>query len=783
MSQTPYIGQPVRRVEDARFLTGGACYTDDIKLADQTHSVVVRSPHAHARIIKLDVEAARQMPGVLLVLTHEDLRDATLPIPSVVGFDPASVAGRNGRIPPAPPHWPLTGDKARLVGDGIAFVVAETLADAQAGAEAVVVEYESLTAIIDFDTALEQTDTLVWEQHGSNVSFEWEAGDATAVESIFEEAAHVARVDLLNPRQIVAFMEPRAMVASYAATTEAFTIRGGCQSAHSLRDVLAYTLQIDARQIRVIVPDTGGGFGARNVLYPEFILTALAARLLGRPVKWTAERTESFLTDTQARDQRLVAELALDDAGQFLAVRARLLWRHGAYLPPRSLWVHISFMPPMLCGVYRIPKSYCELIGLFSNTAPVHAFRGVGRAEMAYLLERLVDEAARISGYDRIALRRQNLIAPEDMPYRTAAGALYGYCEFEKNLDQALELVAWKRFSERRESSSRAGKLRGIGVSVYVESTGGAPTEFSEVRISADGFAEARMGTQSFGMGHETVFAQVLADQLGIDMSEVRVIDGDTDMVRQGAGSHGSRSIRIGGGALVKGSEAMLQNAMPLAANFLEVATPDIAYRDGAFIIPGTDRSVGLFELATFVQAETGESLRGDAVFETTNNAYANGCHISEVEIDPETGVVTLVNHVLVTDVGRVINPLITDGQLHGGITQGIGQAITERVSYDSADGQLHSASFMDYCLPRADDLPNFSTAYNEVHCDDNPLGAKGAGEGPTTGCPPAVMNAIMHALETCNVTALDMPATPQRVWSAVHAQRTSKTTQTIHDG
>jgi carbon-monoxide dehydrogenase large subunit len=389
---------------------------------------------------------------------------------------------------------------------------------------------------------------------------------------------------------------------------------------------------------------------------------------------------------------------------------------------------------------------------------------------MAYLLERLVDEAARVSGRDRIALRRQNLISPADMPYRSAAGALYGVCEFEKNLDEALELAGWPTFSERQEAAQRAGRLRGIGVSVYVESTGGAPSEFSEVRVSGDGYVEARMGTQSFGMGHETVFAQVLADQLGIDMSAVRVVDGDTDKVRQGAGSHGSRSMRIGGGALVKASQSMLNNAMAIAAEYLEAARADIEYRDGAFAIAGTDRSVPLFELGAFAETRHGESLHGDAVFDTTNNAYANGCHICEVEIDPDTGAVTLVNHVLVTDVGRVINPLITDGQLHGGIAQGIGQSVTEQVAYDTTDGQLLSGSFMDYCLPRADDLPDFLTSYNELHCDDNPLGAKGAGEGPTTGCPPAVLNAIAHALEAVGVMSFDMPATPQRVWSAIQA-------------
>ena len=771
MNKSPYVGQPVRRVEDERFLTGKGCYTDDLAVDGQAHGVMVRSPYAHARILAINVDEARRMPGVLLVLTHAELEASTTPIPTVVGYDPASIIGRNGELPADFPQWPLAADKVRLVGDGVAFVVAQTLEQAQAGAEQVAVDYEPLTPVVDFDDGL-QSESLVWEEHGSNVSFEWEAGDQDKVEAIFCEAAHVARVELHNPRQIVAFMEPRSMLASFDSATGKLTMKAGAQSAHSIRDVLATTLRMAPADVRVIIPDTGGGFGARNIVYPEFVLTSVASRQLGQPVRWTAQRTESFLTDAQARDQRLVAELALDNDGNFQAVRAKLLWRHGAYVPSRSLWIHISFMPPMLCGVYRIPHSYCELIGLFSNTGPIHAFRGVGRAEMAYLLERLVDEAARISGVSRIDLRRKNLIQPAEMPHQTVAGALYGVCEFEKNLDAALSLSDWSNFAERKTEAVRHGRLRGIGLSVYVESTGGAPSEFSEVVVSPQGWVEARMGTQSFGMGHETVFAQVLADRLDIDMSNIRVIDGDTEKVRQGAGSHGSRSIRIGGGALIKGAGVMLENAIGFAADHLEAAAADIEYAEGAFVIRGTDRRVGLYELSEIVLATTGNPLRGDAVFNTDNNAYANGCHVSEVEIDAGTGAVTLINHVLVTDVGRVVNPLITDGQLHGGITQGLGQAVTEHVVYDSDGGQLLSGSFMDYGLPRADDLPNFTTAYNELHCDDNPLGAKGAGEGPTTGCPPAVMNAITDALASYGITDFDMPATPFRVWSALRAAR-----------
>ena len=768
MTRAKLVGQPLTRVEDQRFLTGNGCYTDDLTVPGACFGAVVRSPHAHARLVAIDTEAARSLPGVRAVLTGEGLPGLVSPLPSVVGFDPALLTDRNGRIPPEPPHWPLARDKVRHVGDPVAFVVADSSSIARLAAEHIDVTYAALTPVISFEAA-ESGAVKVWEGLASNTSFEWEQGDAEALDSAFAKAAHVTRVELDINRQKVVFMEPRSVIAEYDPANDSFTVHAGCQSAHSIQAILAMVLGHPPERVRVVVGDTGGGFGARNVVYPEFVLCALAARQIGRPVRWTAERGESFLTDTQARDQRVIAELALDENGEFLGIRARVLWRHGAYLPARSLMIVILFMAPMMCGAYRIPCTHFEMLGLFSNTAPVHAFRGIGRAEAAYILERLVDTAARETGRDRVELRRINLIAADNMPVVTAAGAQYGRCELSTVLEQALTRSRWESFEERRQKDHTCGRLRGIGLALYLESTGGAPSEFAEVEAAPAGVVNAYVGTQNFGMGHETVFAQVLADELALPIERIRIINGDTAKVRQGFGSHASRSMRIGGGALVHGARALIERARELASDYLEAASADIDYTHGKLVIRGTDRGIDLFDLATRVAGDQGR-VSADAVFHTNNHAYANGCHVCEVSIDPDTGRIEIAAHTLVTDVGRVVNPLITHGQLHGGIAQGIGQAVLEQVVYEPHGGQLLSASLMDYSLPRADDLPTLDTSFHEVVCEDNPLGAKGAGEGPTTGSPPAVVNAIIDALSGRGISRLDMPATGERVWRLIAA-------------
>jgi aerobic carbon-monoxide dehydrogenase large subunit len=763
-----YVGKPMRRLEDRRFLTGAGQYTADLDLPDQAHAVVLRAPHAHAQIVGIDTEAARNAPGVLAVYTSEDLRaDGIGPIPSWTRTTPFKVLNADGTDMPLAEQYPLAIERVRYVGEPVALVVAESPAAARDAAELVEVDWRPVPAVTDVDGALAADAPLLWPELSSNRSFHWQAGDRDAVAQRMRAAAHVVELEVDYPRAIVAFMEPRAAIGSYDPSAQRYTLHAGCQSAHQLRTVLAQVLGVSEDALRVIVPDVGGGFGARNIAYPEFALVLFAARALGRPVKWVAERSESFVADGQARSQRLRGSLALDGDGHFLALRVASTWHHGGYFTTRSVFVLVHWMAPMVCGPYRIPAHHFALEGVFTNTTPIAAYRGIARAELAYLLERLVDAAARQSGIDRIELRRRNLISPAEMPYRSATGALYPPARFERNLDLGLEAIERASFPERRAQARRRGKLRGIGVSVYIENAGGAPSEFARVQVDGAGAVLLHVGTQDFGMGHETVFAQVLADVLGVDPATVRVVDGDTDAIEIGFGGHGSRCARIGGAAVLQGGRAVVEQGRPLAADLLEAAVADVEFRDGAYVISGTDRRIGLMEVARAAE-NRGSPLIASATFETSGPSYPNGCQLCEVEVDPETGKVTIERYVMVADPGRLLNPLIVEGQLHGGIAQGIGQALLERVVFDPATGQLLSGSFMDFALPRADDLPTFATVCNPVAGEDNPLGVKGIGEGPTTGSPPAVVNAVLDALREHGVSAIDMPLTPERVWRAL---------------
>lgn len=752
------VGKPILRLEDKRFLTGQGQFTDDFLYPDLLHGVVLRSPHAHALLTNINIDQALHMPGVADIFVGESITGLRS-IPDIVGIDRNILRDRNGELPRTPNQWPLTKDKVRYVGDPVAFIVAESIEQAKDAAESIDVSYQALPVVIDYEDAL-SANTKVWDEFKDNQTFEWAEGDREATNTIFNNAAQVAEIEIENCRQIVAFMEPRSIVADYDHEFDKFHIRLGAQSAHSIRTVLANIFSLDPKQFHVIVPDTGGGFGARNIVYPEFILATYAARKLGRPVRWTSERSESFLSDTQARDQHVKAKLALDENGKFLGIQTFVYWRHGAFVPTRSHWVHITFMPLMMCGPYAINASYFEMVGLFSNTAPVHAFRGVGRAEATYIIERLVDQASLITGIDRIELRRRNLA---NTPCTTATGARYGKCEFETNMNKILDLIDWRNFKNRRVQSRANGKFRGLGIANYVESTGGMPTEFAQIDLQGNKVV-AYMGTKSFGMGHETVFAQVLADELQIDLKHIEICDGDTELIKTGAGSHGSRSMRIGGGALVMGARNFLENAKRKAGDYLEAAIEDIEYIQGQFLIKGTDQGLSLLELGKHC-TEKNLVISGEAVFETTNHAFSNGCHACELEIDPETGTIEIINHALIIDAGKIVNPVIVTGQLHGGIAQGLGQALLEQVVYDSKQGQLLSGSFLDYTMPRADDLCWFNVGFNEIPSEDNPLGVKGAGEGPTTGSPPAAVNAVLHALQPLGITHVDMPLTHERIW------------------
>lgn len=771
---TPHrlIGAAVPRREDRRFLTGAGQFSADIQLPGQAHAVVVRSPHAHARLLSIAVEEARAAPGVLAVYTAADIADAVSgPLLSMANMPPFDVAGRPDG-PAAEGNQPVLAEEVvRYAGEPVAFVVADSAEQARDGAERVLVDYEPLPAVMEYEQALAPDAPAVWPEAPDNLSFVWERGDRAAVDAAFDGAAHVARVDLINNRVVVAFMEPRAAVAEPEDAQGRLTLHVGCQGAHGMQAGLCGLLGLEPEQLRVVVPDTGGGFGARGGVYPEFALTLIAARRLGRPVGWVAERSEGFLTDTQSRDHRLQAELALDGQHRFTGLRVRADWRHGAYLAGRSIWVMVAYMPPTLGAAYRLPLAHVRLRGLFSNTPPMAALRGIGRVESNYLMESLVDAAARDLDLDPLALRRTNLVRPEDMPWQAAGGNTVTSGDFPGNLERALSAGAHDALAARRTASRAGGRLRGFGVGLYVENDGGVPNDYAHVDVAEDGGICLSVGTQDFGMGHATFYAQVAADRLGVDMGRIAVRFGDTDRVARGGGAHGSRTARIGGGAAMLSLDAMIEKGRHLAAERLEAAVGDIEFADGRFTIAGTDRSLDLAAVARYA-AERDERLDAEADFMTRAEAHSNGCHAIEVEIDPEDGRIRIDRHVVVADVGRVINPLITTGQMHGGAAQGLGQALLEHIVYDPDSGQTLSGSFMDYAIPRADDLPFFEVAFNEIEEADNPLGVKGAGESACTGAPAAFMNAVRDALAGAGVAHFDMPATPERVWQALRQAR-----------
>ena len=771
MNDDDRIGAPRKRVEDPRFLTGASCFTDDVALAGQVHAVVVRSPHAHARIRAVDTAAARSAPGVRLVLAAVDVEgEVARPIPSYSRTPPFDIRGPDGAMAPEADQFPLARETARYAGEPVVFVVADTLGQAHDAAALVRVDYEPRPAAIGFEQALALDAPRVWDDRPGNVSFEWEA-DAGAVEAAFARAAHVTRVEVVNNRIAPVFMEPRSAVAEYDPGTSRWTLRVGCQSAHGMRAVLVHVMGIGPERLRVVVPDTGGGFGARGGVYPEYPLLLVATRRLGQPVKWTAERTEAFLADHQARDHVLRGELALDGDGRFTAMRARVDWRHGAYQTSRNVWVMAHYLPPMLGGPYRIPCGHVAIRGVFSHTTPLAAFRGIGRIEANYLTESLIEAAARETGIDRIELRRRNLVGPGEFPWTTPGGAVVTSGEFRRNLDRALELADWTGFPARRAASQARGELRGFGVAAYVENDGSTPTEFAEVQATGDGRVIVCAGTQDFGMGHATVFSQVAAETLGVPFDSIEVVFGDTDRVIRGGGSHGSRSARMGGGAVVASARKVVEEGRPLAARMLEAAAADVTYAAGRFTVAGTDRGVGLFEVAAFAEKTSGR-LSAEADFATGGDVHANGWHACEVTVDPDDGTVRLERHAIVADVGRAINPLIVHGQMHGGAAQGVGQALMEHVVFEAESGQPLSGSFMDYAIPRADDLPLLAVELNEVAEPDNPLGVKGAGENATTGAPAAVMNALRDALQSAGAGGVDMPATREQVWRALRRAR-----------
>jgi carbon-monoxide dehydrogenase large subunit len=768
------IGQPVRRAEDPRLLRGEGRFVADLRLPGQAYAVIVRSLHAHARIRALDPTAAAGAPGVLAVLTGKDLARDGLGTTRVT----LSRTRPDGSPMFAPPHPGLVRDRVRHVGDPIALVVAETPAQAEDAAELVAVDYEPLPAVTA-TAAAGPGSPPVWDECPDNVSNVFELGDRAATDAAFARAHRVVRRRYVISRVHAQFMEPRGALGVYDPGEDRYTLYADVQYPHRVRHVLASQIfRVPDHRVRVVAGDVGGGFGAKGWQSLEHRLVLWAARRLRRPVKWSCERREALLADEHARDNLSEAELALDATGRFLALRVRTTANLGAYVSADRNLLHTFANAPTLVGVYAFPAAHVRITGVLTHTSPTAPYRGAGRPEAAYVIERLIDDAARELGVDPVALRRQNLVPPSAMPYRTALGATYDCGHFEKNMDVALALADAAGFPARREASARRGTLRGLGLANAIERAASPGPEFAEIRFDPGGTATLLMGTKSQGQGHETTFKQILHERLGLDPAEVRFVDGDTDRVAFGTGTMGSRSTVIGGTAVWLAAGKVIAKGTRIAARLLEAAEPDIVFADGRFTVAGTDRAIGLREVAraAFQPAAlppgVEPGLYETGTFSPPADTFPNGCHVAEVEVDPDTGEVRLLGYTVADDVGTVVNPLTLEGQVHGGVAQGVGQALMEQVAYDEASGQLLSGTFMDYAMPRADTVCPIEVASNPVPTALNPLGAKGAGEAGTVGALPAVINAVMDALAPLGVRDLDMPATGERVWRAVQAAR-----------
>jgi aerobic carbon-monoxide dehydrogenase large subunit len=761
-------GKSVERVEDQALLTGRGLFVDDVSLPDQAMLHFLRSPHPHAKIRSIDVSAAASMPGVAAIVTGEELVRAEVnPLVQSGDFKRA-----DGSKTAAPPQHPLAVDTVRFVGEAVAAIVAETRDQARDAAEAIVVDYEPLPSVSDADEALALGAPLVWPAATGNIACEARHGKIKETEAAFAKAAHVVTLDLVNQRCAPAPIEPRATLASFDPRTGRTTMRVSCQTPTGLRDELCNAvLGIEPSSVRVVVGDVGGGFGMKTTLYPEDVLAAYCTRKLKRPVKWTAERVEEFLSATQGRDLNSKAELALDANGKILALRVSSRANVGAYATPAGVVIQLMIGPWVSTSVYDIQTIDVHIKSVLTNTTPTGPYRGAGRPEAIYLIERLMDEAARQTGIDRVELRRRNFIRPEQMPYTNPMSKKYDSGQFEKVMNQALELADWNGFGKRAAESKARGRLRGQGIATFLEWTGvDLFTERVTVTVSGDGYIEMFSATQGMGQGLLTTYAQLAVDVFGVPIDKIRIVQGDTDR-GTGFGSAGSRSLFVGGSAVYVAAKETVDKAKPLAAKELEAAASDIEYGEGEFRIAGTDHRIGLFELA---QKQPERRIVLDSTSSVDDATWPNGCHICEVEIDPDTGQVEIEGYWSVNDVGRVVNPMIVKGQLEGGAVQGIGQALCERIVYDRESGQPLTGTLMDYALPRTVMIKHFEMTMDEsTPCRNNLLGVKGVGELGTIGGTPTIINAIVDALSRNGVKsahAIEMPATAERIWRALHA-------------
>jgi carbon-monoxide dehydrogenase large subunit len=784
VTQFEGIGASVKRKEDLRFLSGRGQYTDDINRPNQLYAHIIRSPHPHADLVKVDVSKAKAAPGVVAVFTGADMATDN------VGGIPCGwlVKNKDGSPMAEPMHPALATDRVRYVGDQVAVVIAESRSAARDAAELVEVEYRTRPAASSLDAALKPGAPLVHDSAPGNICYDWHIGDPAVVDAAFKGAAKVAKLELVNNRLIPNAMEPRAAIGDYDPSTGDYTLFTTSQNPHVIRLLMgAFVLHIPEHKLRVVAPDVGGGFGSKIYHYAEEAIVTWAAGKLGRPVKWTADRTESFMSDAHGRDHVTLAEMAMDASGKFLALRVHTKANMGAYLSTFAPCVPTYLYATLLAGVYTTPVIYAEVKAVFTNTVPVDAYRGAGRPEATFLLERLVDQCASVMGTDRVAIRKLNFIPSNAFPYQTPVALQYDSGDYGATLDACLKAADWNGFAARKAEAAKRGKLRGIGISTYIEACGIAPSavvgslgaraglyECANIRVHPTGSITVFTGTHSHGQGHETTLAQLVASQMGVPMSQIDIVHGDTAKIPFGMGTYGSRSAAVGGSAMVKAMDKIIAKGKRIAAHLMEAAVEDVEFKDGKFSVAGTDKAKALAEvsLAAYVPhnypiEELEPGLEETAFYDPKNFTFPGGCHVCEVEIDPDSGGITVVGFWAVDDVGRVINPMIVEGQVQGGVAQGIGQALLETCVYN-ADGQLLSGSMMDYTMPRADDLPNISVGTEITLCTHNPLGVKGCGEVGAIGSPPAVIGAVCDAL---GIAHMDMPATPQKIWRALAAK------------
>jgi carbon-monoxide dehydrogenase large subunit len=784
------IGQPVRRREDYRFLTGQGTYTDDINRPGQVYAYILRSPHANARINSLNTSAAQEAPGIVAVFTGPDMAAEG------IGGLPCGwlVNSKDGSPMKEPPHPVLAVDRVRHVGDPIAVVIGQSYQQAKDAAEAIAVDYAVEAAVVDPAAALQPGAPQVWgDQAPGNLCYDWGLGDEAAVDAALAKAARVVKLDLVNNRLVPNAMEPRAAIGEFNRATGEYTLYTTSQNPHVIRLLMgAFVLHIPEARLRVVAPDVGGGFGSKIYHYAEEAIVTWAAAKVRKPIKWTAERSESFMSDAHGRDHVTHAELGVDAQGKFVALKVKTIANMGAYLSTFATCVPTYLYGTLLAGTYTTPVIYVETKAAFTNTVPVDAYRGAGRPEATYIVERIVDLAADELGMDPAELRRRNFIPADAFPYQTPVALQYDSGDYQTTLQMALQAADYAGFEARRQQATARGKYRGIGIATYIEACGIAPSavagalgaraglfESAEVRMHPTGSVTVLTGSHSHGQGHETTFAQLVADGLGVPIEQIEIVHGDTGKIAFGMGTYGSRSLAVGGTAIVKAMDKVVAKGKKIAAHLLEASDADIEFKDGKFTVAGTDRSVGIGEIAltayvphNFPHDELEPGLDETAFYDPKNFTYPSGAHIAEIEIDPDTGRLEIVKFTASDDFGRIINPMIVAGQVHGGLAQGIGQAVLEGCVYDKATGQLLTGSYNDYAMPRADDLPSFALSTHATLCTHNPLGVKGCGEAGAIGAPAAIANAVVDALKPLGVRHVEMPATPEKLWRIIQQHR-----------